>query len=138
LINRRKPPYQGLWNGLGGKVEAGETPAAGARREVAEECGLQLSTVTACGLVHWYVDDVLTGELYLFSGVSPDTPTFPQATREGILAVFTQQWLTAAENQGLVPDLNAMLPLFWAGQPGEYTSHFAGEQFLGLQAVPHD
>ncbi|MFD1486127.1 NUDIX domain-containing protein [Lacticaseibacillus baoqingensis] len=138
LINRAKPPYQGLWNGLGGKVEPNETPSAGAIREVAEECGLVLPAVTACGLVHWLVDDRLQGELYLFSGVSTSMPSLPQATREGVLAAFDRQWLTASQNQGLVPDLAAMLPLFWAGQAGEYLSHFAGERFLGLEQVAND
>lgn len=38
LIRKERPPAQaGLWNGVGGKVEAGETPAAAMVREFAEE-----------------------------------------------------------------------------------------------------
>ncbi|WP_369406643.1 NUDIX domain-containing protein [Lacticaseibacillus nasuensis] len=29
LINRAKPPYRGRWNGLGGKVEPGESRRPG-------------------------------------------------------------------------------------------------------------
>ena len=34
----------GKWNGFGGKIEAGETIAEGAAREVEEECGLTVQT----------------------------------------------------------------------------------------------
>ena len=40
MLHRRKPPNQGLWNGVGGKIEAGETPLEGCLREVLEETGL--------------------------------------------------------------------------------------------------
>ena len=132
LINRRKPPYVGLWNGLGGKVELGETPAVGALREVYEESGLLLADVQACGLVHWVVDGQLRGDLHLFSGTSNEVRAWPQATREGILAAMSREWLEDPHNLGLVPDLKPMLPLFAAGRPGEYVSHFAGEQFIDL------
>lgn len=41
LLGMKKTGFgQGKYNGFGGKVEAGETPAAAAVRELAEECGL--------------------------------------------------------------------------------------------------
>lgn len=40
LIRKEKPPWQkGRWNGVGGKVEAGETPAEAMEREFEEETG---------------------------------------------------------------------------------------------------
>lgn len=137
VINRRKPPYIGLWNGLGGKIEPGETPVAGAIREVQEESGVRLAEVQDCGLVHWYVDGKLRGDLYLFSGTAATEGDWPQATREGILAAMPDAWLTDPANLGLVPDLAAMLPLFNAKKSGEYASHFTGEQFIDLVTV-HD
>ena len=43
MIHRIKKPndmHQGKWNGLGGKLEAGETPEECAVREIYEESGL--------------------------------------------------------------------------------------------------
>lgn len=43
LLERTRPPWQaGRTNALGGKLLPGETPAAGARREVGEEAGVDV------------------------------------------------------------------------------------------------
>lgn len=43
LIQKRRPAWQrGKWNGLGGKVEPGETERAAISREVLEEAGIDL------------------------------------------------------------------------------------------------
>lgn len=41
MLQRAKPPFPGLWTGVGGKVEAGESPVEGALRELHEETGLR-------------------------------------------------------------------------------------------------
>jgi ADP-ribose pyrophosphatase YjhB (NUDIX family) len=43
LIQRGKPPALGLWHVPGGKLEAGEGLLEGARREVKEETGLDVT-----------------------------------------------------------------------------------------------
>jgi 8-oxo-dGTP diphosphatase len=43
LVQRANPPDQGLWGFPGGKVEAGETVAEAALRELGEETGLTAS-----------------------------------------------------------------------------------------------
>lgn len=40
MLNREKAPLQGLWNGVGGKMEENETPMACILREIEEETGL--------------------------------------------------------------------------------------------------
>jgi 8-oxo-dGTP diphosphatase len=40
-VKKLNDMHQGKWNGLGGKLEAGETPEECAIREIAEESGLQ-------------------------------------------------------------------------------------------------
>ncbi|MEN9361677.1 MAG: hypothetical protein RL095_3212 [Verrucomicrobiota bacterium] len=41
--------HAGKWNGLGGKVDAGESPLECAVREVREESGLEVRSLQACG-----------------------------------------------------------------------------------------
>ncbi|WP_125705861.1 NUDIX domain-containing protein [Lacticaseibacillus daqingensis] len=137
LINRRKPPYRGLWNGLGGKVEPGEHPAAGARREVAEESGIQLAPgeLTPAGLVHWHVDGALLGDLYLYTAQTERTLAGPQQTREGIIAPMPRDWLLAPDNLGLVPDLQPLLTPMLAGEAREYDSWFVGDRFDRLEVL---
>ena len=42
VVQRARPPAQGLWSVPGGKVEAGESIAAAVAREVREETGLDV------------------------------------------------------------------------------------------------
>ena len=43
LIRKNRPAWQaGKWNGIGGKVEKGETPEQAMRREFEEEAGISL------------------------------------------------------------------------------------------------
>lgn len=51
LVQRGRPPAQGKWSLPGGLVDLGETTAAAARREVAEECGIEVRLVGVAGVV---------------------------------------------------------------------------------------
>jgi 8-oxo-dGTP diphosphatase len=56
LVHRnRRPgdPHFGKYNGLGGKLEAGEDVAACMRREIREESGLECVEMTLRGTVSW-------------------------------------------------------------------------------------
>ena len=64
MIRKARGHQRGKWNGLGGKAEAGEMPEACARREVAEEAGLEVESLDYRGLIvfprfdgsnDWYV-----------------------------------------------------------------------------------
>lgn len=67
MIHRVKRPddmHQGKWNGLGGKLEPGETPEACAIREIREESGLEVHDLRMRGVLtfpgfakdeDWYV-----------------------------------------------------------------------------------
>ncbi len=51
LMKRHKEPNLGLWVGLGGRIELGESPYECARRELHEEAGLQARWLQFRGLV---------------------------------------------------------------------------------------
>jgi len=67
MIYRNKKPndyHEGKWNGLGGKFDPGESPEECAIREIEEESGLIVKTVTMKGFItfplfdgkdDWYV-----------------------------------------------------------------------------------
>ena len=50
LVLRGKPPAQGRWSLPGGLVEIGETAEEAVRREVSEECGIEVSVGPVLGL----------------------------------------------------------------------------------------
>lgn len=45
---------RGKWNGLGGKIEKGETPEENIMREVYEESGLVVKKLEKVGRIHFY------------------------------------------------------------------------------------
>ncbi len=64
MLRKTRGHQEGKWNGLGGKAEPGEMPEACAIREVREEAGLEVRTLTYKGLIvfprfdgvnDWYV-----------------------------------------------------------------------------------
>jgi 8-oxo-dGTP diphosphatase len=74
LVERGRPPNEGLWSLPGGKLEAGETLAQGVAREVREETGLADEVGALACVVEWigegyhyvildYVARVIGGEL---------------------------------------------------------------------------
>jgi 8-oxo-dGTP diphosphatase len=50
---RSGDPHHGKYNGLGGKLEAGEDVVAGMRREIREEAGLECESLQLRGTVSW-------------------------------------------------------------------------------------
>jgi 8-oxo-dGTP diphosphatase len=56
MIHRNKRPedlHYGKYNGLGGRVEPGETVVAGMRREILEESGLAVRKLALRGTISW-------------------------------------------------------------------------------------
>ncbi|HXF81575.1 MAG TPA: NUDIX domain-containing protein [bacterium] len=106
LLRRRRSPNAGMWNGLGGKLEAGEDPFAACVREVREETGLTIAAPVLRALLIVGVRD--TGALwiiYVFTAPAPDGALVPSA--EGQL-----RWVDAAQIASLrtPADLPVILP----------------------------
>ena len=57
LVRRGKPPLAGKWSLPGGLVELGETTREAIRREVAEECGLEIRVGEVAGILDRVVHD---------------------------------------------------------------------------------
>jgi 8-oxo-dGTP diphosphatase len=115
LIRRRKPPNEGLYNALGGKIEPHEDPYDAVVREVHEESGLRIreprlraviTVITRTTGAQWV--------LFAFVAERPPDPPDPVATDEGDL-----RWVPLGEVAGLpvVSDLPLMLPHLFA--PGD-------------------
>lgn len=50
-IKKKNDMHAGKWNGLGGKLEPGETPEECARREIWEESGLMVKSLNLKGMI---------------------------------------------------------------------------------------
>ncbi len=59
------------WVGIGGKIEAGESPFDGARREILEETGMRVEKLCYRGLVTFVSDEWGTEYMHLFTGDAP-------------------------------------------------------------------
>ena len=57
LVKRGRPPGLGRWSLPGGLVELGENTADAARREVAEECGIDVRVAGVAGMVERIIRD---------------------------------------------------------------------------------
>ena len=57
LVKRGRPPAIGKWSLPGGLVDLGESTSEAARREVAEECGIEVRLAGVAGVVDRVVRD---------------------------------------------------------------------------------
>lgn len=118
-VKKEKDIHRGKWNGLGGKLEPGETPEECARREIFEESGLIVEKLELKGLL-----------------------TFPKfsAGEDWYAFVFTAHGITGSLIQSLEGDLQWIahdelldLELWegdrffipWLDQPGFFSAKFS-------------
>jgi 8-oxo-dGTP diphosphatase len=141
MLHRRYPPNQGLWNGVGGRIEPDETPLAACLREVEEETDCILPTAHFCGLLTWTGFEIKDGGLYLFTAGLPETaagelvpPGLPMAhdfvCPEGELAWQPRRWACTAPE--VVSNLHICLPhILDDAPPQEYHFAYRAGQILG-------
>ncbi len=110
-----KKHFAGLYNGLGGHVECGETVLECARREVREESGLDIHDLQLCGIINDSTAEDFGIQVHLFRCELAGAPPPLRASAEGKL-----DWYTHAElaQLPLVPDIEPYLNRIWDWQPG--------------------
>lgn len=90
LLLRNKQPNKGFWNGVGGKIEEGETPLESCLREVKEETGFDIGTARFCGVLSWSGHESGEGALYLYTADAPDGEYTDCS--EGVLKWHSKEW----------------------------------------------
>lgn len=74
MMLRKNPPNASWLNGVGGKIEPGETPIDSVRREVHEEVGIHIRRPIFKGIVTWTGDvaESVGGGMYVYTANWPD------------------------------------------------------------------
>ena len=110
---KNKRLWAGLYNGIGGHVEAGEDILESAQRELFEETGIRGISLDLCGQIMIDVKPGIGVGVFLFRGVYEGQKLM--ASEEGEL-----EWvsLDALENLPLVEDLPILIPRIAECEPG--------------------
>jgi 8-oxo-dGTP diphosphatase len=97
----------GCWNGIGGKLDPGESPRSSMIREIAEETGIADYRLHFKGIVTWDVDGIVTGGMYTYLAEVPESLPFktPLMTREGILDWKAIGWILHKDNMGVASNI---------------------------------
>lgn len=141
MINREKNPWQGAWNGVGGKLEPGESPEECVVREIGEETGVSIKRPVFRGIVTWNPDSEPVQGMYVFvadirnmNGLST-----PMGTREGILEWKSEEWVLSESNYGTVPTLHVFMKAVLdidGHRPADYHCTFDHNRIIETEVRP--
>jgi 8-oxo-dGTP diphosphatase len=122
MLNRFFKPNMGRWNGIGGKLEAGETAEQCVLREVWEEAGIKLEKVELTGTVTWTIAEETSGMYVFMAELEADAHyAAPVAVEEGILDWKELVWILNPDNSGIADNIQHFLPMMLAGERCEHS-----------------
>lgn len=130
MIERKKEPNLGMWNGVGGHIEAGESPMASCIREIKEETGIIVPSLRFGGILTWDDWSFERGGMYFFS-VEVDDPWF-RPSDEGNLAWKPYDWVVTSPT--VVDNIKEFMPdTVQRTDPRWFHCLFNGDQLLETQ-----
>lgn len=142
VLYRNNPPNIHTWNGLGGKIELGETPTENIIREMREEAELDLSQairLKCSGIVTWNTHkkngDMKMGGMYCFIATYPEHTFFEdRETREGKLSWKKTAWVIDPKNSDVTDNISYFLPRMLASDtPQEYHCTYHDTKLVGFE-----
>lgn len=137
LVNREKSPWKGAWNGVGGKIDANETPLMCIKREVEEETGIVVNDIQISdkGMLTWNKFGAIGNGLYIFLIDIPEDYHYetPKKVIEGILDWKSIDWINDFDNEGVADNIPYFLPTVLNDkQRYHYHCTFKGKQLMSV------
>lgn len=141
MLNRKSSPMQGIWHGVGGKLEPGETPQESILREILEETGIRLeeSQIRFTGIVTWNAGEDEVDGMYAFVGQVEEQFVYPTPleVEEGILAWKSLDWIYSPDNYGVGSHVRRFLPIMlFDNQCFEHRCTFESGRMINHELLP--
>ena len=121
-IKKENDIHKGKWNGLGGKLRAGETPEECAIREVEEECGLHMRNPSLKGVLTFPAFDGFE-DWYVFVFVATEFEGILIDSKEGYV-----KWIDDSELLKLPLWEGDRIFLEWLDQKEFFSAKFVYER----------
>jgi len=143
MLYRHKEPNKEKWNGIGGKIEPGESVCESLAREVREEAGLRLEEARAVsyrGIVTWSGEEVTVGVasqgMYAFLaefGVEHRVKNKERMV-EGVLAWQPLDWVLDETNEAVVDNVAHFLSgMLRANEPRQWHCDYRNGVLHGVE-----